>query len=455
MKAAIYCRISADRTGEQAGVTRQLEDCRNLAQSSGWIVVEEYVDNDISATSGKQRPRYQAMLAAIEAGEVDAIVTWAPDRLYRKLADLEPLIVVMEKSGCTLRTVRAGEIDMATPTGRMLARILASVATAEGEVKSDRWKRSIRQRREQGQAPGWGPRLFGYDREHQIIPAEAEAIRWAADELIAGASLQATANGLTARGHTSTLGNPWSKNGLKKLLGNPRLAGHSVLNGEIVGPGTWEPILPDETWQQVQGALQVNRGAAVTRPRVGILVGIAYCAKCGAALMSGRNNAARKGEAERPRVYRCKKGAGLPGCGGIVVQAEPLEEMVEAFAQTRLEDPRVRENVAALAAQAGENIAEVIALEDRLIELEKSLDSPGVPVQAITRAMDRTRERIETLRGSTVVPPKALPVGGDWPDDLDRRARLVRLVVAEVKVGPAPVVGRRAFQPERVEIIPR
>ena len=47
--AAIYARISSDVTGEGLGVARQLEDCRKLAESKGWTVGAEYVDNDISA----------------------------------------------------------------------------------------------------------------------------------------------------------------------------------------------------------------------------------------------------------------------------------------------------------------------------------------------------------------------------------------------------------------------
>jgi site-specific DNA recombinase len=62
MKACIYARISLDRTGEELGVTRQLEDCRALAAKLDWPIVETYVDNDISASSGKARPEYLRML---------------------------------------------------------------------------------------------------------------------------------------------------------------------------------------------------------------------------------------------------------------------------------------------------------------------------------------------------------------------------------------------------------
>lgn len=81
MRCAIYCRISLDATGEELGVTRQLEDCKALASSLGWEVLEVYVDNDISASSGKIRPQYRAMLSAIKAGEIQAVIAWHPVRL--------------------------------------------------------------------------------------------------------------------------------------------------------------------------------------------------------------------------------------------------------------------------------------------------------------------------------------------------------------------------------------
>src|SRR4051812_25865756 len=62
-RAAIYARISSDVDGTRAGVERQLADCHKRAASLGWKVAAEYVDNDISAYSGKPRPDYERMLA--------------------------------------------------------------------------------------------------------------------------------------------------------------------------------------------------------------------------------------------------------------------------------------------------------------------------------------------------------------------------------------------------------
>src|SRR3981081_2022466 len=61
---AIYARISDDRQ-DGAGVERQLQDCRTLVKRRGWGSALEFVDNSKSAYSGKIRPRYTELLAAV------------------------------------------------------------------------------------------------------------------------------------------------------------------------------------------------------------------------------------------------------------------------------------------------------------------------------------------------------------------------------------------------------
>lgn len=453
MRAAIYCRISLDATGEELGVTRQLEDCRALARALDWQVVEPaYVDNDISASSGRERPEYRRMLADIEAGEIDAVITWAPDRLYRKLRDLEPLIEIFEKRGTLLKTVRGGDFDMSTPLGRMIARILASVATGEGEVKSDRWRRSVRQRRERGDLPKMGPRLFGYERDGSLNLTEVEHVKTLVDDLLDGVGLLRATKNLNNSGARTTLGNAWSRATVLKYLRNGRIAGRSTLNGEILAAGEWPAILDEQTFEQVQQILSARTGTQPVRPRVALLVGIAHCAKCGGKLVTSSREG-RRGSSERTRIYRCSTQPEAGGCGGMSITAEPVERVVESFARHFASDPRVRARLDALAAESATNLAEVVTLEQRLVELEQQLDEPGVPVAAIVRAMDRTRERITTLTTATAE-PSFRPMAGNWPEDLHRRARLVRSVVQRVVIHPARATGG-TFDRSRVEVIPR
>ena len=66
---AICCRISDDTSRRALGVERQREDCLALCERRGWKVAEVYVDNDLSAYSGKVvRPDYERMMTDLRNG---------------------------------------------------------------------------------------------------------------------------------------------------------------------------------------------------------------------------------------------------------------------------------------------------------------------------------------------------------------------------------------------------
>ena len=123
LRSAIYTRISQD-DGTALGVQRQEQDCRALAESRGWTVARVFTDNDVSATRAKVRPAYRDMLAGIEAGEFDALIVYDVDRLTRTPRELEDVIDLADRRGLALASV-GGEVDLATPQGRLTARIRA------------------------------------------------------------------------------------------------------------------------------------------------------------------------------------------------------------------------------------------------------------------------------------------------------------------------------------------
>src|SRR4051812_36621755 len=80
--------------GAGLGVQRQEEDCRREAARLGYTIAEAYVDNDVSAYSGKPRPEYDRLLQDIATGHVEAVVVWHTDRLTRSPRELETFIEV-------------------------------------------------------------------------------------------------------------------------------------------------------------------------------------------------------------------------------------------------------------------------------------------------------------------------------------------------------------------------
>src|SRR5689334_10184530 len=87
-EADVYLRISQDRTGQMLGVERQLPPvCRMLA-AMNIRIGRVWVDNDISATTGRYRPAFEGLLKA----NPKIIAAWHPDRLVRMSRELERVI---------------------------------------------------------------------------------------------------------------------------------------------------------------------------------------------------------------------------------------------------------------------------------------------------------------------------------------------------------------------------
>lgn len=451
MRAAIYCRISQDQTGEGLGVTRQLEDCSELAKSLGWDVVEVYSDNDISAASGKPRPEYRRLLADIQAGTIDAVVCWHPDRLYRRMVDLQELLDIVRPAQTKIATVKAGQVDLTTDAGQMLAEILASVAGYEGRAKATRWRRSVLQRREAGAMPSSRSRMYGWTREGEVIEEEAEQIRWMADEILSGTSLHSLTRKAHERGLRTTMGNPWVKQSLKRLLTNPRLAGFSKLNNEIVGMGQWEPILDPQAWETVKALVTAGTPKG-NRARVALLAGMIFCGECEAPCVTGSRTRKAGGS---QRVYRCTREPGRGGCGKVSGHADPIEEIVEGVARAYLYTPEARERVASMnVGDRGALAQESLGLEERVRELEAQLDEPGVPVQTILRAIDRAKTRLEEVQHALAsrVPVVIPRNDAEWPTELDKRRRLVAIALEGYRVYLDRTVSGGKFKPERVRI---
>ncbi len=148
-------RISSDRDGDGLGVRRQVEDCEALAERLGWLVVDRYVDNDISAYRGKVRPEYRRLLDDIAWHAIDALLVWHADRLHRHPRELEDFFEVIDAAGGVKMATVSGETDLGTHDGRLMARIQGAVARKESDDKSRRMKRKAEEQAASREDLGW------------------------------------------------------------------------------------------------------------------------------------------------------------------------------------------------------------------------------------------------------------------------------------------------------------
>jgi DNA invertase Pin-like site-specific DNA recombinase len=253
-------------------------------------VVAVYVDNDISAYSGKRRPEYEEMLAEVRTENIRGILAWHTDRLHRRAVELESFVSLIETYQVQVQTVSAGKLDLSTPSGRLVARQLGSVAQYEVEQTRARIRAQKEQAAEVGKYRG-GPRPYGYEADGiKVRNAEAKIIREAITAVLAGRTLAAVARELNEQGKLTSTGKPWTYARLRDVLIRPRNAGllskgrFDRGTGEIIGHAQWSAIIDEETWRAVHTLLidpsrRKQNGNAVRWLGSGIYT----CSKCGGA----------------------------------------------------------------------------------------------------------------------------------------------------------------------------
>lgn len=374
LRAAIYARISEDKAGEARGVARQLEDARALAADRGWEVVGEFTDNDVSAYTGKHRPGYAALMAAVEAGEVDRIVVYMTSRLWRSRKERAAAMETLERLRVSVVPVSGTELDFATASGRMVAGLLGEFDTAESAIKSERVARAAEQRAREGRPSG----DLGYgwvkqdDGTYALHPDEAPIVREVVKRLTAGESLDGVCRDLNARGVPSpgsshrrgyhSPENPdgalWVSSGLRKTALRPSNAGLRVHRGEVIGKAAWPAIVTEKQHEAVTAVLtdprrRVNGGNAVRRHLLSF--GIGKCGICGSRLRVSPKGGHALYVCDSPR-----------GCVGR--RQERVDEFVEAVVVERLK------------------------LSDATDLLAPSPSAPGVDPAAVARLADLRRK---------------------------------------------------------------
>jgi Site-specific recombinases, DNA invertase Pin homologs len=457
--AAIYARISSDQDGRGLGVKRQVEDCRKLARQRGWTVAEEYVDNDVSAFSGKRRPAYERMLADLADGVRDAVIVYNLDRLHRRPLELEHFASLCERAGVTNVATVTADIDLGNDDGLFMARMFAAFAAKESGRRSARVRRKMEENAAAGLPHGGQLRPFGYDHSKAaLVEDEAAIIRQLAERYLAGESTRSLTVWLNQQGIPTIAGKPWQTTTVRNMLASPRIAGLREHRGVVVGPAVWPAIISEEQHRRVRARMQQNAATGRRAPRRYLLSGLLRCGKCGTTLFS----AAR----ETTRRYVCLSGPDHGGCGKLTIVAAPVEALVMEAVLYRLDTPELADalagraakdaEAAALAEQVAEDQAQLRELAtmygNKLITMREWLDAKR-PVEARIEAAERRISRAtgsDALRG---LPGNGAALRATWDSlNLTRQAAIIAAVLHHAVIGPG-TPGARRLDPARVQPI--
>jgi DNA invertase Pin-like site-specific DNA recombinase len=201
-----YCRVSTQEQSDSGlGLDAQKAAIRGECNRKGWTLVELVEDAGYSAKS-LVRPGMARALDLLSGGVAGALVVAKLDRATRSVMDAANLLARGEREGWALVALDLG-LDPTTPTGELVANIMAAVAQWERKAIGARTRDALAAKKASGTRLG----------RPVLLPDEVVDRITSAKE--AGASLSAIARDLNAQGiPTAHGGKQWHASTVRAIV---------------------------------------------------------------------------------------------------------------------------------------------------------------------------------------------------------------------------------------------
>jgi site-specific DNA recombinase len=321
VRCAIYTRKSTedglDQDFNSLDAQREAAEAYIHSQAhAGWSALPARYDDGGYSGSNLDRPALQRLVADIEAGQIDCVLTHRVDRLSRSLLDFARLMETFEQHEVAFVSVTQ-HFNSGTSMGRLVLNVLLSFAQFERELIAERTRDKMAAARRKGKWAGGLP-VLGYDVDASskklVINAE-EAARVGAIfalylqhrgllPVLAELAQRSWRTKQTRTGEDRVRGGrPFNRSSLYRLLTNVTYVGQVRYRNEI-HPGEQPAIIDRTTWQEVQALLAQN-GPGRTRtertPSEALLQGLLFCRPCGCAMTPAQVSRGN----QRYRYYTC------------------------------------------------------------------------------------------------------------------------------------------------------
>ena len=232
LRVAAYCRVSSNSEDQLHSYATQIRNyTETISRHRGWKLIDVYADSGLTGTETESRDEFNRMLADCRRGKIDRILVKSISRFARNTRDC--LVVLRELSALGVAVHFEKEnIGTDTLTTEFMVSVYSSLAQEESVSISQNQRMSYQRRMERGEfitckAP------FGYclpDKKNlEIIPEEAEIVRWIYESYLSGKSSAWIAAELTRRGVPTTDGKPqWRESAVRYILTNEKYIGNSL-----------------------------------------------------------------------------------------------------------------------------------------------------------------------------------------------------------------------------------
>ena len=323
MKYILYARKSTDEDDRQIlSIEAQLAELKEFAAKEKLEIAASLCEAKTAKEPG--RMKFGEMLALIEQGKADGIISWHPDRLARNSIDGGRIIYMVDTG--KIKSLKFPTFWFeGTPQGKFMLNIAFGQSKYFIDNLSENVKRGLRQKLRNGVYPGWAP--LGYLNEpkhHDIVidPVKHKLIRKLFEIYSTG---EYTVEVLTSRfnelGLTSVRNSSLHLSVIHRMLRSPFYYGVFRYKGEL-HEGKHEPIITKKLFDKVQEVMNYRGKKKKIIKHGFVFTGLLKC-PCGCSITAET----RKGHI----YYRCTKKKGP--CDEKYIREEKLTEQFKNIIQ--------------------------------------------------------------------------------------------------------------------------
>ena len=235
LRVVAYCRVSTKQEEQlNSYETQRNYYTERINAEPNWTLVAIFADKGITGTSVKNRDEFNKMIKLCKRGKVDMIITKSISRFARNTLDCLKYTRMLKAIGVDVFFEEQG-IHSTQPGAEFYITIYGSIAQSESENISANVKFGKAQSAREGNVAFHYKNFLGYrkgeDGKPEIVPEEAETIRFIYESFLAGDSFGGIKAKLEEKSILSPSGTPtWRYSTIQSILTNEKYAGDAIIN---------------------------------------------------------------------------------------------------------------------------------------------------------------------------------------------------------------------------------
>lgn len=131
----------------QQSVDLQVNELKSYIKQQDWTIYRIYEDKRTGTNAN--RPQFKQMLEDAEEGNFDTVICWKLDRLFRSLKDLINTLNYFASKDISFIALK-DNIDMTTPSGRLMTHVIGAFAEFEASIIRERVVSGLKAAKENG-----------------------------------------------------------------------------------------------------------------------------------------------------------------------------------------------------------------------------------------------------------------------------------------------------------------